>query len=157
MYIYIIIYVLYYVLWLWRRRNAHHVLRSRAFSRAKERWHSLSTPWCFIGCALVYIYINVSCVCVCTWWVEIRVIYIYLGTNHAGEIRSRVFMHNDVVVSDSRHVSRSGLRRDTRQRVKTPVVTRGNSYTSVVLFFIVFSLATCQNRKRRTTQKSDTR
>lgn len=106
-----------------------------------------------------YIYINVSCVCVLCECARrnTRNIYIYLGTNHAGEIRSRVFMHDDVVVSDSRHVSRSGLRHETRQRVKTPIVTRGNSYTSVVLFFIIFSLATCQNRKRRTTQKSDTR
>jgi hypothetical protein len=62
------------------------------------------------------------CVCVCVC-VEIHVIYIYLGTNHAGEMCSRVFMHNDVVVSDSQHVSRSGLCRETRQRVKTPIMT----------------------------------
>jgi len=64
--------------------DAHHVLRSRAFSRAKESWHSLSTPWCFIGCARVRIYILYKCVCVCVCR-NTRHIYIFRHKPRGGD------------------------------------------------------------------------
>lgn len=49
--------------------------------------------------------------------------YIYIFKPRGGDPFTCYCVHDDVVVSDSQHVSRSGLRRDRRQRVKTPITT----------------------------------
>lgn len=110
-----------------RLRRPPRATVSRAFSRAKENWHSLSTPSCFIGCTRV-------CVCVSST----RHIYIFSHRPRGGDPftcyyaqrRGRFLL-----------ATRLPFRSQRRQRVKTPIMTletRAAEIPTSVLFFYYY-------------------